>query len=152
MTMNTIFHKLIARLQLISMELPQIVESSIDQADLDYIAQLNVKQLQNSQNIEGQPLGIYADNTVNRYNDFRETKVSIGEDVKLKDTGELYDSIYAEVDKDVIILKADYNDDVLGKLEGVYGEFIGLTEENKELVSTKILPDFRFELTKRLLE
>lgn len=147
--MDTIFHRLARNLSSIVPE--QLVEPSVDKETLEFIEELNREQLENSVNIKGESLGEYHPNTVNIYNQSRNTKVGLGESVKLYDTGELYDSIQAEVDKDSIKVKANYSENILAKLEETYGEFIGLTEENITYVSKKLLPNLQSTLRKKLL-
>jgi hypothetical protein len=147
--MKTIFDKLISNF--LTLQPNILIEPIIGEDDLEWVVEANKKQLQESKNIEGESLGEYSDNTATRYNDLRQTKVSIGESVKLKDTGSLYDSIRAEIDGNQIRVEADYDDAIMGKLEETYGEFIGLTEENEEKLRERLTPDLRFEIKNKLL-
>lgn len=144
-----VFEALITKFR--TLQVDEITQSAVDKETLEFIEELNREQLQNSQNIKGDSLGEYHSSTVNVYNNQRSTKVSLGEDVKLYDTGQLYKSIKAEQEKDSIKVSAEYNESILGYLEEKYGEFIGLTKENKEYVSTKLLPKVAIQLKKKLL-
>lgn len=144
-----VFQQLISRINRLNVD--SIVKPSIDKETLDFVEELNKEQLQNSINVEGDSLGEYHQNTVNFYNNFRTTKVSLGEDVKLYDTGKLYESITAELTKEGIKVHAKYDQTVLDKLEDVYDKFIGLTDENKEYVANMMKPKVIDELKKKLL-
>ena len=123
----------------------------MDDDDLKFIEELNKEQLENSKNTEGKSLGVYHSATANTYNEYRSTKISAGGDVKLYDTGALYESIKAEFLKDKIEINSDYDDQILGYLTSVYGDFIGLTKENLEYVANRIKPKIARTFRNRLL-
>jgi len=136
--MYTIFHKLRDKFNALTTE--YIVDQVIDDEDLKFIEELNREQLEKSTNVDGESLGVYHATTENKYNQYRSTKVSAGDDIKMYDTGRLYDSIKAEFTKDKIEITSDYNDAILGYLESVYGDLIGLSKENREYVMDRIKP------------
>lgn len=144
-----IFEQLITNIRRIQVE--SVVRYSIDDEDLKFIEELNREQLKNSTNVAGDSLGEYHANTEKFYNEYRTTKVSAGDSVTLYDTGELYDSITAELTKGGVELTADYNEAILDALEDVYGKFIGLSKENREYVASKIVPKVVSNIKKQLL-
>lgn len=144
-----VFEHLITKIRTITPE--SLVEVSVDKELLEFVQELNKEQLENSTNVKGESLGEYHQNTVNIYNQFRQTQVSIGEDVKLYDTGALYDSITAELEQGEIRIRAEYDDMILAELEQTYGEFIGLNKDNVEYVSKKLRPKVVTQLKNKLI-
>ena len=146
--MYTIFDKLIDKFK--NLDVTDVIGTSISKYDLEFIAELNREQLERGTNVAGDSLGEYSKGT-EAYNNQRTTKVSGGSDIKLFDTGALYDSITAELNKDTIDIKSDYNDSILGELESIFKPFIGLNKENVAYVSNRIKPAIITKIKEKIL-
>lgn len=133
--MKTIIDDLIKNLKRIKPE--TIYARSVSKEALDEAANANVDQLENSQLDNGQQIGGYSKAT-EAYNVKRKTKISAGNPIIFKDTGQFHKSIKAKItrkgDLEIYsrskkaILVQSYVDKNSSTVTG--GNVLGLTDQN----------------------
>lgn len=95
--MKTIIDDLISNLKRIKPE--TIYARSVSKEALDEAANANVDQLEKGQLDNGQQIGGYSKAT-EAYNTKRKTKISAGDTITFKDTGQFHKSIKAKITRD----------------------------------------------------
>jgi len=107
----------------------------------DFIADLNRKRLaEEGKNSDGVDLFPYADLTIELKQKYGKGIGRITDHTTLFDTGALHKSIFASVISDELIV--DATDPKTDELEDKYGEFLGLTAKEIELVHNEFIKRF----------
>jgi hypothetical protein len=109
--------------------------NNIDVIDLFEKEQVN--QFNRNETPQGGSLGEYAQAT-EAYNESRQTKVSAGSPIILKDTGDFHRSIYLEVDQ----IKTKETEKLNSLVDNLYGDednILGLNEESYGKVGDELV-------------
>jgi hypothetical protein len=131
MIKDTVIHDLVKELKRIKFE--TIYSRSVDSEALEQAANLNRLQLEQGIVDTGSAIGGYKKAT-EAYNNVRKTKVSAGEPIKFKDTGDFHKSIKAKITRDGNLSlnsrskKAIYAQSYVDKTTD--GNVLGLTNQN----------------------
>jgi hypothetical protein len=109
---------------------PDFVMNELLQNDdvKDVFEKEQVNQFDRSENPQGGSLGVYAQATEG-YNDYRSSKVTAGQPITLRDTGDFHDSIYVDVDE----IKTTEMEKLEALADDKYGSpdnILGLNEES----------------------
>jgi hypothetical protein len=122
-----------------SISVIDIMVDTLDELD-SFIADLNRDQLSKGKRDDGSDIEPEYTDLTKHIKSNKGGLSGVIEHVTLFDSGDLYKSIFTAVSYPEIIL--DSKDPKLGKLEGKYQNFLGLTKENQKKLKDKTLPLF----------